>query len=97
MKKITAAILVIGSIASVSFAGDRWSNNASTEPVKNAYTGGDKLIDSPESVDNSRQRQNTYTGGDKARSPDVTRNTQDSPAQYQGNTNNSIDNSSSSN
>ncbi len=102
MKKITAAVLVIGSIASVSFAGDKWSNNAS-EPVINYYTGGDKLVNtgSPDGVDQSRERQNNYTGGDKPHSSDSLRKTQDttpqdSPAQFQGNAN-TIDNSSSSN
>ena len=88
MKKLTVAILVMSSIASVSFAGDKW-NNSSSQPVKNYYTGGDKLIDSPEGMDNTNQRQNNYTGGAKNRPSDATRNTQDSPAQYQGKTSNS--------
>ncbi|MES2205876.1 MAG: hypothetical protein V4525_03655 [Pseudomonadota bacterium] len=70
MKQITLAILLLGSISSVSFAQNKWDN--STSNTRNYYSGGDQLVNSGYYEDNTASQQRSksiaktshYIGGD---------------------------------
>jgi len=70
MRKITLAVLIVGNLASISFAQNKWDNSTSNQ--RNYYTGGDQLVnqgyetnDSSSQKNQSQTKRSHYTGGDR--------------------------------